>query len=193
MRQLILIKHASAKMDMNIPRTEWPLTTVGRERCAPLANALVDYTPLTLISSREPKAQETALLIGERLRISYQVIDGIQENDRSGMMITPTPVFRRRMATFFNQPDERVLGHESAVEALARFSAAIADMIAAIPAGNLAVVTHGAVLSLFVTAHNNLAAFPFWQHLGDPSFVALSLPDYLLIKTVKRITDAVEP
>lgn len=188
-RQLLLIKHASAKIDQRIPRTEWSLTDLGRQRCSGLADALADYLPITLFSSAEPKALETATLVGDRLGIVPIVIAGLQENDRTGMIVTPSPVFRRRISTFFKNPDERVLGHESAQEALIRFSSAIAGMTATYLDGNLAVVTHGAVLSLFVAAHNHFEPFPFWQHLGDPSFVVLSLPNYQLMHTVEHIAN----
>ena len=157
--------------------------------CIPLADALAEYAPSRLISSREPKASETAEIVGARLGIPIVLTDGLQENDRTGMMVTPSPVFRRRMATFFKDHGERVLGHESAEEALARFITAIAGVTAAYPEGNLAVVTHGTVIALFVAAHNHLEPFPYWQHLNDPAYVVLSLPDFHLVKTVTRITD----
>ena len=54
-------------------------------------------------------------------------------------------------------------------------------------AENLAVVTHGTVLSLYVTRMAGLEPVAFWKSLGLPSFVALSLPGFELLRVVEHV------
>lgn len=185
---LILIKHSLVTVNSAIPRDIWHLSEDGRRRCAPLADALAPYHPAMLIASVEPKALETAQLVGERLGIPVSVADELHENDRRGLPVVPIAMFRRRVIMFFEQPDERIMGMESANEARARFETAITQLLAAHPEETIAVVAHGVVITLFVTAHNPaVEPFKFWQQLEQPSMAVLSRPDFRLQDTIAHI------
>jgi broad specificity phosphatase PhoE len=55
------------------------------------------------------------------------------------------------------------------------------------PRQSVAVVTHGTVMTLFVTRAAGLEAFPFWKRLGLPAFVVLSWPGLGLLDVVEGV------
>ena len=81
-----------------------------------------------------------------------------------------------------------VLGRESAIEVGERFARAVASVIARHERGNLAIVAHGTVISLFVARHNAIEPFALWQRLGLPSFVVVSVPTFVLVEEVAEVS-----
>jgi broad specificity phosphatase PhoE len=66
-------------------------------------------------------------------------------------------------------------------QAFQRFNAAGEKFVADAPHGNLALVTHGTVLTLFVAFHNpQIDALAFWRSLQLPDLIVLTLPDFRL-------------
>lgn len=57
------------------------------------------------------------------------------------------------------------------------------------PVGNIIIVAHGTVITLFVSRRAGLEPFPFWKRLALPSFVVLSLPDQAVESVVDDIVD----
>jgi broad specificity phosphatase PhoE len=53
--------------------------------------------------------------------------------------------------------------------------------------GNLAITTHGTVISLFVAHKNNTNGFDLWQRLNLPSFVVLNRTTFELIDVIEKI------
>jgi len=187
MRKLILVKHSLPEIVPGVPWYEWHISAEGRRRCVPLADKLADYQPVAIASSTERKARETAEFVADRLRIPIEVTEGLQENDRTGLVFTSQEQYETQIAGFFHRSDELVIGRETASEALDRFSRAVEDFVSRHPEGDLVVVAHGTVITLFVAAHSGSEPFPFWQQLGLPSLVVLSLPDHALLETVAGI------
>ena len=94
------------------------------------------------------------------------------------------------MELFFRRPGELVLGRESADQALARFDEAVGRVVAGRPdGGNVAVVSHGTVIALFVARHGGRGGrgFDLWRRLGLPSFVVMGAPGY----GVEAVVDSV--
>ncbi len=181
MGDLILVKHAAPDIDGSRPPAEWVLSPDGRTRSLELADRLTRHAPASLFCSEEPKAVETAEVVGSRLHLSARAVPGLQENDRSGVPFYPTEErFRQRVRAFFERPDERVMGDESADEAHARFARAVDRLPVGGDPGATVVVTHGAVLTLLVARANGLDPFAFWRELGFCSFVVLSTPSLAL-------------
>ena len=185
--KLILVKHSQPAIDPHIDARDWHLSEAGRARCQFLVEQLRSYLPAALYSSDEPKAMETAQLIGEPLGLRSIARPNLHEHDRRGTPYEVNPAdFEASVAMFFARPDERVYGNESAQQALARFSKAIAHILdqGAAQSATPIVITHGTVITLFVAAHNGMdsaAAFAFWKSLKLPSVVELSLPDFKLL------------
>ena len=186
-RKLILIKHSKPAVEPDVPSHQWHLSEEGRRRCDSLAGKLAIHAPDLVIASDEPKAAETGRIVADLLHKPFCTAPGLHEHDRGNVRHMPSSQFISFVALFFQKGNELVLGRETAVQAHARFSTALNNVLNANPAGNLAVVTHGTVLSLFVASHSSLRAFDLWRRLGLPSFVVFALPERQLLETVERI------
>ena len=90
------------------------------------------------------------------------------------------------MERFFSEPDRVVFGSETANEALARFSGAIATVLEAEPS-DAVVVTHGTVMTLYVAEVAKVEPMGFWRWLGMPSFVVLTLPEMRVSEVVESV------
>ena len=152
MRKLILIKHASPLVIPGTPTEQWKLSDKGKESCVPLADALSAYEPSVIVSSDEPKALETAQLVASSLAIPTAIAPNLHEHDRSNVPHMRNGEFISHMELFFRRPGELVLGKETADEALERMESAIGELLTKHPAGNVAVVSHGTVIALFVAS-----------------------------------------
>jgi broad specificity phosphatase PhoE len=127
-----------------------------------------------VFTSREPKAEETGRLIAARLGIPWAPGSGLHEHDRAGeVFYQDRDVFIRRVRDFFAHPEALVFGRETADQAHQRFATAVQMLAAGHPEETLVFVTHGTVMSLFVSRAVGLAPFPFWQSLGMPAYVVL--------------------
>jgi broad specificity phosphatase PhoE len=188
MRALILVRHSISEVDKSVDSNQWHLSAAGRLLCEPLAERLAEYSPTRIVTSREPKAIETGQIIAEILNKPESVANNIHEHDRSGMGIFPTvEAFQANVENFFRHPNELVYGNETGEETYQRFVGALTDLLEQYPYDTLAAVTHGTVLSLFVARAARLDPYTFWQRLGMPSYVVLSLPDLKVIEVVEKI------
>lgn len=115
--------------------------------------------------------------------------DDLHENDRTGLGWLGSEELEATIARFFAAPDQRTMGHETADEAYARFAAAVEDVCLRHPVGNIAIVAHGTVITLFVSRRTGLEPFPFWMRLGLPSFVLLLHPDHAVQTIVEDIAE----
>lgn len=147
MRTLILVKHAMPMLEPGVPSHAWRLSDAGRARCLPLAERIAAYDPVMIAASTEPKATETAQIVGERLGLPVEVMDALHENDRTGLGWLGAAELEERIARFFAEPHARVMGNETAHEAYARFAAAVEEICARHPNGNIVVVAHGTVMT----------------------------------------------
>jgi broad specificity phosphatase PhoE len=152
-----------------------------------LAAALKPYGPARLATSWEPKALETAELVGRALGVTVEPVLDLHEHDRTGVPWLDREAFEGAVRSLFDRSSERVFGNESADEALTRFRAAVESVLARQPDGTVAVVAHGTVISLYVAAVTGVEAFPLWQRLGLPSFVVLSRPAGQPIEIVEHV------
>ena len=187
MRQLVLIKHAAPEINPSIPAAEWQLSEAGQAACPALAERLRGFSPQIILSSVEPKARETARLIGVELGVTVEAVAGLHEHDRHNVPFLPDDEFRAAVARFFERPNDLVFGREAATRALERFALAIDESIARFASGDLIVVCHGTVISLFVAARTGCDPYSLWQRLGMPSFVVLSLPALEMVGVVATI------
>ena len=191
MRKLILIRHSLPEMVSGVPASEWHLSVEGRRRCTALAGRLAAYGPAAVVSSQEPKAIETGQIVAGTLGLSLETAPGLHEHKRGPVRdLGNREDFEAQVARFFEHPDRLVLGYETAHEAHARFARAIAAAIERRPGANLAIVSHGTVMTLFVARATRLDPVLFWKGLGLPSFVVLSLPELALLEVVTDVAAA---
>jgi broad specificity phosphatase PhoE len=175
--KLILVRHAAPKVIQEFPAHLWVLSDAGRAKCTLLAQHLADYYPDHIVASKELKATETGQIIARTLAKPFQVADGLHEHDRTNVgFFDAVSQFEAQVAAFFSNPDQLVFGRETANKAHERFRLAITGLLQARLGDNLAVVTHGTVMTLFIARQNNIDPFNFWRRLGLPAYVVLERP-----------------
>jgi broad specificity phosphatase PhoE len=185
-RQLILVRHSLPQFVSGVPASQWHLSAEGRRRCETLAIRLAPYDLGVLVASEEPKAIETGQIVAEILGLPLEMAAGLHEHERGVVTeVGNQGKFRAQVVRLLERPDELVMGHETANQAHARFTAAVARVVGQHPAGNLAVVSHGTVMTLLITRANKLEPVPFWKSLGLPAFAVLLLPDLRLLELVE--------
>lgn len=187
MRKLILIKHARPQVVDGVASHEWNLSEEGRSACNALAELVRQHDPAVIITSDEPKAQETGRLVADALAKPLETAPGLQEHDRSNVPMMRSSEFLSALALFFKEPNRRVLGRETADEAAGRFAQAIEAVLARHPEGNVAVVTHGTVLALFASENGAGDPFLLYRQLGLPSLLVFSVPDFRVLQKQERI------
>lgn len=187
-RTLILVRHSLPEFVTGVPASQWRLSDEGRRRCQPLARHLAAHTPTVIVSSEEPKAIETGQVCARVLGLSFETTPGLHEHQRGVVQdLGSRKEFEALVGRFLEQPDRLVFGSETADEAHARFSWAIADVMARHPTGRLAIVSHGTVMTLFIARATGLDPLPLWKSLGLPAFAVLSLPELELRELVPEI------
>lgn len=170
---LLLVRHSEPAIDRAAPASSWPLSAIGRARCAPLAEALRRHAPGHIAASPEPKAAETARLVAAALGVGTSTAAGLEEHHRE--TVTFLADFRDRVAALFARPEERLLGEESGAEARARFARALDGLVAAWSwPGPPCVVAHGTVLSLYLGARLGLEPMSLWDRLRCPSLLVVT-------------------
>jgi broad specificity phosphatase PhoE len=175
LENLILVKHSLPVIVPDVPANRWELSEEGRSRAARLGASLRSYYPDAIVSSPEPKAQQTAAIVADILGLTFETVDGLQEHERSDVPFIGDS-FQDAVADFFARPSFRVLGRETADQAHDRFAGALARILDPRARETLAVVSHGTVISLYVSRITALDPMPLWKALGLPSYVVLSLP-----------------
>jgi len=183
MTPLILVKHSLPQVVETIPAREWTLSELGRERAEKLAERLRVYEPDFIVSSAEPKARQTASILAEILGLQFQVAQGLHEHDRSTSPYYSEEVFHSLIQKFFAQPDTLVFGNETANQTLARFRSAVQSILDTHKENGVVLVSHGTVISLFVSWLTGCDGYALWHELALPSFVVLDLASRTLLKT----------
>ena len=185
-RHLILVKHAPPTVVPGIPPARWPLSDEGRASCIALAGRLRPYHPALIAASDEPKASETARLLAAALGHTAppRTDRDLREHERHPEdFFDSTADFHDALRRFFAHPDDLIFGSETATAAGARFTAAVRRLVEETPHGDLIIVAHGTVISLFVAACGGFEPFPLGRSLGLPSYVVLALPGLGLVET----------
>jgi broad specificity phosphatase PhoE len=180
-KQLILVKHSLPEIEEHRPAREWKLSEQGRARARQLAERLKDFQPDVIVCSSEPKAKETADIVAKAHRLELQVVSNLHEHDRSNVPYQAQGEFQASVREFFQRRDVLVYGQETADQAHARFQQAMLSVLNAYANRTVLVVTHGTVISLFVSRRVGISDFALWGELGCPSFVVIDLQSNLLL------------
>jgi len=182
LRKLILIKHSMPTISSEILSNEWRLSEEGIQKANLFAPYLEKYNFKKIFSSEEPKAIETARILGENLNKEGQIIRGIHEHERnSNRVIYPKEQWEELMKKFFESPNELIFGDETANEAKNRFKSSILNIASEHPVEeDIVIVTHGTVMSLFISEYNEVDLFNVWNTFGLPSYAELNADSYVL-------------
>ena len=186
-KPLILVRHSLPELLKDRPAREWKLSADGRLRARLLSERISTYPVDILFSSVEPKAVETAQIIASACDVELHLVEGLQEHDRSNVPFLSRPEFESAVQEFFRQPDTLVFGRETANQAHERFSAAITSLVERYRNQVIAIVTHGTVITLFVSRLTGASSFFLLEKLGMPSFVVIDIDATRLI-TVENLS-----
>jgi broad specificity phosphatase PhoE len=189
MAKLVLAKHAPPEIAPEIPSARWVLSEEGRLRCDWLTDQLAAQGVSRLYSSLEPKTLETAALVAVRSGLVLEPRPNLHENDRTGLGFRNQDELHQCIREFFDQPDKLIIGKETATSALRRFTESINAILSEGHGRDVAIVTHGTVLSLFVAHHSAIGPFDLWMCLGFPSYVVLDTPAFSFDGAVHNYPD----
>jgi broad specificity phosphatase PhoE len=187
MAKLFLIKHARPEVDPGTPSEQWRLGADGREGAKRLADRLAGNRFARLYSSVEPKAVETARIVAQSMDLSVVQTPDLHEHDRRNVPHMESREFISMIALFFKEPGRRVLGEETADEAYGRFAGAVDGVLSGAGGADVAVVTHGTVISLFAQRRAGLEPFGLWRRMGLPSYIVLDSEGWELRETCERL------
>ena len=183
MGNLVFVKHAMPILNPDTPPKQWVLGESGKQDARKLGRHLKENYWFDMVySSEEPKAVETAMMVAEILKVPTRCLADLNEIDRPA-----GPIVSREKHVEINRPlfvhrQEKVVGQESAEEALDRFEFGVNVILLSKPE-NVLVISHGTVISLYTNKHNeDFLAFGLWQKLGCLDYVDLSLPDFKVQK-----------
>lgn len=189
MSVLILVKHAIPEVDPAVPARKWRLSEEGRVGSRTLGEELDRFDLDLVVSSDEPKAVETAEIAAEALDVPIEIVEGLHEHERGNAGFLEKERFERSVERFFSRPADPVFGEETADQAHDRFSKAVNGLLDRFRCEKIAIVTHGTVLSLFVSRISDIEPFALWKRLSLPSWVALSRPDFRVVDVRRNISD----
>ncbi len=160
------ITHADVEIDPTVPVPRWPLSERGRERMhLALAQPWVEDIGAVHCSC-EQKAIDGATILAAYLDLPVTRHAELGEIDRSATGYLPQPEFEAVADAFFASPLESVRGWERAIDAQARILVGVEYVLAAPrPAGDIAIVSHGAVGALLLCA---LAGVPISRAQDQP-------------------------
>ncbi|MFL4471176.1 histidine phosphatase family protein [Tateyamaria armeniaca] len=153
------LSHPQVLIDPAVPVPDWGLNDVGTARVAALADAVAKGAlagTISVFTSRERKARDTALPLAAALGCDCTVIDESYENDRSATGYLPGAEFEKMADAFFADPEVSTRGWERAVDAQARITACLLRIADMAPQGDVLVVGHGAVGTLLYCAQAGL-------------------------------------
>ena len=180
-KYLILVKHSLPQLAEYRPANTWSLSVEGQLRAHQLAEQLERFEPEVIVSSNEPKAKETAEILASRFQLGMQVIPDLHEHDRSNVPYLSDKEFQASIREFFQKPDELVFGSETANQAHTRFYRTVHSILNEHRNRTVLIVTHGTVISLFVSRLTGSSDVELWSQLGLPSFIAVDLYSSTLI------------
>lgn len=172
---LILVKHSMPDIKQDLPAREWRLSEEGVERARQLTERLSEYQPQVLVSSPESKAVETAGMIARKHQLTLNIFRDLHEHDRSNVPYLSKQDFEKAVREFFTFPDKLVFGIETADQAYERFSDAVQLILKIYKGKTIVVVSHGTVISLFVSRLTGMSDYSLWKELGLPGFVVLDM------------------
>src|SRR5688500_16440516 len=148
-KYLILVKHSLPQIAEDRPTNTWNLSAEGQVRARRLAEQLERFGPAVIVSSNEPQAKETAVLLASHFQLDMQIVSDLHEHDRSNVPYLSDHTFQASIREFFQKPDELVFGSETANQAYTRFYRGVHSILNEHQNKTIVIATHGTVISLF--------------------------------------------
>ena len=165
MGRLHYISHPQVAVDPEIDVPKWGLSELGRFRAEKMTTLPWVRTIRRIVSSDETKALETAELLAATLGLDVECRSATGEIDRSAAGFLPPAEFEAVADACFAHPTASARGWEPAVDAQRRIVQALADVLADDGPGDVAVVGHGGVGTLW---YCHLADLPIARRWDQP-------------------------
>ena len=144
---LYLIRHAHSQRTA-LPAETWALSDLGRQQAQRLA-ALPFWQDVQIIcSSWEPKALQTAQIVAERHNLPVEPVFDLRELRRPNDLVAD---YESTVREVLENPFKSVGGWEPAGEAQTRIMTAIERLLMLHEDKTLAVISHGLVLTLYLS------------------------------------------
>lgn len=183
MAKLYLIRHSTSAIDAKTPSHSWSLSAQGRAKAKQLATHLKSESIDLIFSSHEPKAIETARYISRALGVTNTVVKGLEEHDRNQVEFLGNDVFRASVKQMFERPTALVFGGETADQARLRFGSTVERLLVEHGGRNIAIVSHGTVMTLFIATFAQIGQFDFWSRLRMPCYSTVEYSPLKLLST----------
>jgi broad specificity phosphatase PhoE len=159
------ISHPQVAVDPAVDVTRWGLSEQGRARARLMTTRPWVAGIRRIVTSEETKALETAAVLAAALGVDVEPRPETGEIDRSAAGFLPPSEFEAVADACFARPDESARGWERAIDAQRRIVDALADVVADEAAGDVAVVGHGGVGTLW---YCHLAGVPIARRWDQP-------------------------
>jgi broad specificity phosphatase PhoE len=173
MRLLYLVRHASPSIQPNVPTVDWTLSERGITEAQQLSEIAKGWDLQALYSSIEPKAQATALIIGDATGLPVRTTQGFEEL-RFDHWIGNSNEFSEIVRSIFEQPSADVRGAEGAGAAAERFAGGV--RIVAEGPFPAAIVSHGRILTAYLADLMDVEApFETWRSIPMPGWCRIDL------------------
>jgi 2,3-bisphosphoglycerate-dependent phosphoglycerate mutase len=166
MEKLYIIRHCKATGQA--PEAE--LTTDGHAQAQELADFLGDKEIETIICSPYLRAIQSIQPLAQRINLDITIDNRLVERVLSNENLTD---WMDHLRISFTDLDRCLPGGESSREAMKRIVSAI-DELHSVDFKNIAVVTHGNLMSLLLRYFDNQFGFKQWQSLSNPDVYCLS-------------------
>jgi len=182
--RLLLVRHGQTAanvaraLDTRPPGA--PLTDLGHEQAAALADRLADEPVTAVYASTAIRTQQTAAPLAARLGLAVTVLDGVHEVDAGDLEMRSDEAALEQFAAVYEawkrgELDAKLPGGESARDLRDRFTAAVARVRDA-ATGSVVLVSHGGAIRLGVAALIGDAAEA--AYIGNTGVVVLeAVPD----------------
>jgi len=146
-RRLVLVRHAQVRLDPELPPQRWELTDEGLADAQRLAASPVFGRVEAVVTSPEPKARATAEPIAAAAGVDLQVERDLREAGRGAAPVDDHAAFVARVDAWLG--GDPTPGWEERDVAAARIVGSIGRVLDR-TSGDLVVVSHGTVLSLYL-------------------------------------------
>lgn len=184
MDRLILIRHSNPEIQPTISADQWHLSDEGKERAMALGPFLTQFEITRLYSSSEPKAVETADILGAYLERHLVVFEDLHEHRRVNVGWSTKEQFDENVIATFQKPGQLVFGEETGLQAASRMNSAVSRILQLHPDETIGVVSHGTVITLFVSMWNAIQPVQFWRALQMPCMVVIDRNTLELLETI---------
>lgn len=170
--KIILVRHAQTNINPEVNSTQWILSDNGRQAAVSLAgNAIFEGTE-AIYSSLQPKAIETAEIIGDALKLPVGKEEELAElsSVTNGFIDDYAGTVHR----LYTGEIQNINGGETLDQALSRFNRAIGVVATRhARADKIVIVSHANVLSLFSAQYSEMKAIDLHNSITMPDAAVL--------------------